>query len=201
MENAIIDRIKTQAKSLKTFSEELQVQMALGKAEARDLFEKERKNLSNYMNEHRAQVAKSEAENDENRREFLTTVENLESALLDDVPTKVRAYEKYKKGVLEKIYILEEQIRDNYPTMNNDMQEMLDVFKGKMDAFRVNLALHDKDDPEHVQEIKKDLTEKLEDIREVLGKRESEQSRLDNFFEDISESFGYLKRAVDNLSK
>lgn len=46
MQNAILKRVKNQALNLKTFSEELQVQMALGKAEARDLIEKERKNFS-----------------------------------------------------------------------------------------------------------------------------------------------------------
>ncbi len=85
--------------------------------------------------------------------------------------------------------------------MSDEMQDTLEAFKAKMDAFRVNLALHDKDDPEKVQNIKTDLTNKLEDIRVLLSKREEDQSKLDNFVEDISESFNYLKRAIENLSK
>jgi hypothetical protein len=200
MENAIVKRVKSQAKNLKILSEELKVQMALGKAEARDLVERERKTFTKYINKQRQEIEKIETTNSESRREFLTAVENLESSLFEEVPSKVRAYESYKKTVMENIFKLEEQIRDNYPSLNQDVQETLDTFKAKLDAFRVNLALHDKDDPETVKNVKADLTNKLDDIRILLSKQEESQSRLDNFVEDISESFNYLKRAIADLS-
>jgi hypothetical protein len=200
MENPIVERVKSQAKNLKILSEELKVQMALGKAEARDLVERERKTFTKYINRQRQEIEKIESENSESRRDFLTAVENLESSLFEEVPSKVRAYESYKKTVMENIFKLEEQIRDNYPSLNQDVQETLDTFKAKLDAFRVNLALHDKDDPETVKNVKADLTNKLDDIRILLSKQEESQSRLDNFVEDITESFNYLKRAIADLS-
>ena len=200
MENAIIDRIKTQARSLKTLSEELQVQMALGKAEARDLIEKERKNLTKYINTQKSEIEKAENIKNENRREFLSCVEDLESVLFSEVPTEAKEYDDYKDNLLNKVYKLEEEVRDNYPAMNEKMQEMLDAFKAKMDAFRVNLALHDKDNPEKVDKIRNEFTERLGEIRKVLSDKEEAQSKLDNFMEDISESFNYLKRAIADLS-
>ena len=174
--------------------------MALGKAEARDLVERERKTFTKYINKQKKEIEKIETSNNENRRNFLTAVEDLESSLFEEVPSKVRAYEKYKQTIMENIFKLEEQIRDNYPSMSQDVQETLDTFKAKLDGFRVNLALHDKDDPEKVQNIKSDLTNKIEDIRQMLSSRENDQSRLDNFVEDMTESFNYLKRAIANLS-
>lgn len=200
MENAIINRIKDQARSLKTLSEELQVQMALGKAEARDLIEKERKTLSKYINQQRKQIAEAGNVSNENRRTFLTCVEDLESALYSEVPTDTAEYDTYKNNILHNVYKLEEEVRSNYPAMNEKMQEMLDAFKAKMDAFRVNLALHDKDNPEKVERIRNEFTEKLGEIRSVLDDKEDAQSKLDNFMEDISESFNYLKNAIANLS-
>jgi len=157
MENAIIDRIKNQAKNLKTLSEELQVQMALGKAEARDVIEIERKTLSKYINQQRKQIANAENETFENRRTFLSSIEDLESALFLEVPAVTVEYDNYKDNILNRVYKLEEEVRNNYPSMTEGMQDMLDSFKIKMDAFRVNLALHDKDNPEKVEKLEVSL--------------------------------------------
>ena len=200
MENAIMEKLKSQAKNLKILSEELQVQMALGKAEARDLIEKERKNLSKYMDYQRKEFAKAENISNENRRNFLTCVENLETVLFKEIPVNPKEYDAYKNDILNKVYKLEEEVRNNYPSMNEKMQETLDAFKVKMDAFRVNLALHDKDNPEKVEKIRNEFTEKLSAIRKTLDGKEQAQSKLDSFVEDISESFDYLKRAIADLS-
>ncbi|WP_367390097.1 hypothetical protein [Lewinella sp. LCG006] len=200
MENAIIERIKNEARNLQALSDELRVQMALGKAEARDLIERERKALSAYINKERAALKASAAFSADDRRDFLTCIEDLESSLFTEVPTKVKAYDAYKKDILQKIYKLEEAVRVSYPDMSKQMQEILDAFKAKMDAFRVNLALHDKDDPARVEGIRREFTEKLIEVRQLLDRRETEQTKLDHFVEDISESFSYLKRAISNLS-
>lgn len=200
MENAIIERIKNEARNLQALSDELQVQMALGKAEARDLIERERKMLADFINKERAELKKSAAYTADDRRDFLTNIENLESSLFQEVPTDVKAYDAYKKEVLEKVYKLEEVVRVSYPDMSTQMQETLDAFKAKMDAFRVNLALHDKDDPARVASIRREFTEKLIEVRQLLDRRETAQTKLDHFVEDISESFNYLKRAISNLS-
>jgi dsDNA-binding SOS-regulon protein len=200
MENTIVDRIKNKARNLKTLSEELQVQMALGKAEARDVIDEERKIFSKYINEQRNEFAKAETATNVSRRIFLTCVEDLESALYEEVPEGTKAYDKYKDDILNMVYKLEEFLRDSYPEMNESMQDNLDAFKAKMDAFRVNLALHDKDNPEKVEKIRNEFTAKLEEIRTILNSKEHEHSKLDNFVEDISESFNYLKRAIAELS-
>ena len=124
----------------------------------------------------------------------------MESALYEEIPQRTKAYDKYKDDLLTKVYKLEEVLRDSYPEMNESMQEKLDGFKAKMDAFRVNLALHDKDNPEKVEKIRHEFTEKLEEVRKVLDSKEQTHSKLDNFVEDISESFNYLKRAIAELS-
>jgi hypothetical protein len=110
-------------------------------------------------------------------------------------------YDKYKSNVLKHIYELEEEVRQNYPLMNLTVQSLLDSFKVKMDAFRVNLALHDVDNPDKVEKIKKEFSEKLEDVRKLLSKRENRELKVDNFIENISTSFDHLKQAILELSK
>lgn len=200
MENAILDTVKNKVKSLKVFSEELQVQMALGKAEAQDLMERERKTLSSYMAKQKGYINSMEKLSEDKRRDLLTIAEDLESALYDEVPTSAKKYDKYKVNLLEKIYRLEESIKENYMNESSEVKIRLAAFKTKMDAFRLNLALHDKDDPEKVAQIRNEFTGKLEDVRKLLAVKEDDHSRLDNFVEDISESFSYLKKALTDLT-
>ncbi|MBT8232191.1 MAG: hypothetical protein KJN84_06165, partial [Bacteroidia bacterium] len=197
---AILDRVKHQANNLKALSEELQLQMALGKAEARDLIEREKKNLNTFIQKQRQEINQQNTLQNDQRRTFLTCMENLESKLTEVVPEQPKAYDDYKAQVLNNVYKLEEEIKENYPQFNSALKAQLDQFKSKMDAFRVNLALHDKDDPEKVEKIRNEFTVKLDQIRQVFADKENAQSKLDSFVEDISESFSFLKKAIADLS-
>ena len=119
--------------------------------------------------------------------------------LVQEIPTDAEAYDDYKLGVLEAIYKIEEDVRDYYPALSNDLHGELDAFKSKLDAFRVNLALHDKDNPERIQGIRADFAEKIEEIRNKLGKKEAAESRLEHFIDDIGHSFSYFKKAIEDL--
>jgi hypothetical protein len=200
MENAIIDKLKMKMSNIKMLSEELQVQMALGKKEALDLIEKEKKTFSKYINEQKTHMDKLDLISNEHKRDFLTILEDLESKLNVAMPKDNLRYDEYKNDLLNKIYKVEEVVRLNYQTANDVFQKELESFKAKMDAYRVNLALHDKDNPEKVANLKHDFTTKLSDLRIKLSKHETDESKIDNFVEDLSESYEYLKKAISNLA-
>jgi len=200
MDNEIIDQVKNFTTNLKTLTDELRVQMALGKAEARDILEQERKNFSKYINRQKIEINKNVEMSNNNREQFLKTVENLENKLLNTVPTASNDYDQYKKEVLKNVYQLEEEVKKNYSIMTPDMLKNIDSFKNKMDAFRVNLALHDKDDPKKVDRIRNEFSEKLKQVGNLLGERENAQSKLDSFTKDISVSYKILRKAISDLS-
>jgi len=127
-------------------------------------------------------------------------VESLESKLNTAIPEKARKYKKYKSDMLNQIYKLEEVIKENSPNVSSEMRNSLETLKAKMDAYRLNLALHDKDNPEKVARIKNEFTSKLDEIRLVLAKNETDQTKLDQFAEDIQTSYKYLRQAIDDLS-
>ena len=56
----IIATGKEKAAQIKSFLEEMQVQMALGKAEARDAIEREQKNFQKFINQQKAEMKKVE---------------------------------------------------------------------------------------------------------------------------------------------
>lgn len=200
MDNEIIDQVKNFTKNLKTLTDELRVQMVLGKAEARDILEQERKNFSQYINRQKIEINKNVEMSNNIREQFLKTVENLENKLLNTVPTASNDYDQYKKEILKNVYQLEEEVKKNYSILTPDMLKNIDSFKNKMDAFRVNLALHDKDDPKKVDRIRNEFSEKLKQVGNLLGERENAQSKLDSFTEDISVSYKILRKAISDLS-
>jgi vacuolar-type H+-ATPase subunit I/STV1 len=199
MENVIFEKVKHQAEHLKSLLEEVQVQIALGKAEAKDKIEEEKKLLSQYFSKQRREMEQEVDALNKERKEFLAHIESLERMLVEEIPTDVEAYDDYKLGVLEAIYKIEEDVRDYYPALSNDLHGELDIFKSKLDAFRVNLALHDKDNPERIQGIRADFAEKIEEIRNKLGKKEAAESKLEHFIDDIGHSFSYFKKAIEDL--
>jgi hypothetical protein len=62
------------------------------------------------------------------------------------------------------------------------------------------MALHDKDEPEKVEELRTEVAARLDEIRDKLARSEDDESRLENFIEDVSESFNLFRRAVANLT-
>ncbi len=200
MENAIIERVQNQFYNLKVLSDELRVQMALGQAEAKDLIENEKKVLSKYFSSQKKNIEHIAGKSENVRKEFLHSIQDLEIDLFKEVPTKKAEYATYKSALLSKVYSVEESIKENYPQLKTDLKNILDPFKTKMDAFRVNLALHDKDNPEKVESIRAEFSQKLDQVRSLLTKKEDDQSKIDSFVEDISTSFDFLKKALDRLN-
>ena len=199
MENVLVEKSKEKLNSLKMWADELELQMALGKAEARDAFERERKNITKFVNSHKSQIKMQGKISTDKKQELLVFIEKLEESLNQNVPTNKRDYNKYKKEVLYNIYNLEYALKDTYGELDFSLKNEFDEFKTKLDVFRINLALNDSSDKEKVDSLKAKVQEKVFEIRTKMQKSESELNRMDNFMEDISESFDYFKKAINDL--
>ena len=199
MENVLVEKSKEKLNSLKMWADELELQMALGKAEARDAFERERKNIAKFVNSHKSQIKMQGKISTDKKQELMVFIEKLEESLNQVVPTNKRDYNKYKKEVLYNIYNLEYALKDTYGELDLPLKKEFDEFKTKLDVFRINLALNDSSDKEKVDSMKAQVQEKVFEIRTKMQKSESELNRMDNFMEDISESFDYFKKAINDL--
>jgi hypothetical protein len=186
----------TQAKA---FLEELEVQMALGKAEAKDAFQSERKNLSKFLNKQKALLKDVEKISAEHKKTLLTSLENLEAQLATELPTTKGDFDKFKKGTLEIIYRLEANLTEAYGDLSDAVQEELDDFKVKLDAYRVKLALGDIKDQEALVKRKSELQEEMSELRKMLQKESSAGDRMDLFTEEINQSFTHMKKAFSDL--
>ncbi len=199
MAKSIFDLGKESLQQWRMLAEELEVQMALGKAEARDLFEREQKNLSKFINQQRAQFEKAERVKQEHHHDLLVKFENVEQALNSPAPGGKRNYDKYKKEVLSKIYELEYAVKEYYGEVSNEVQRQLDQFKAKLDGYRIQLALSEPDENTNITERKSELRDKVTEIRSLLRKEETDEMANSQFMEEISASVKHLRNAFSDL--
>jgi len=194
-----LDLRKGKLTQAKAFLEELEVQMALGKAEAKDAFESERKNLTTYLNKQKAQLKNVENIAVEHKQSLLQSLENLESQLGMELSTGKRKFDKQKKDTLGKIYQLEDQLQKAYGDVSHNLQTQLDAFKIKLDGYRVQLALGSIEDEATLAKLKSELQAQVDELRIKLQRETVSGDKVDHFINEISESFQHMKKAFSDL--
>lgn len=190
---------KTKITQAKAFLEELEVQMALGKAEAKDAFEGERKTLTTYLNKQKAQLKETENVAIEHKKALLQSLEALEIQLGMELPSAKRKFDQQKKETLEKIYKLEFQLKEAYGDVSHSLQDQLNDFKIKLDGYRVQLALGSIEDEEALVKRKSELQTEVDGLRVKLQAEAAAGDKIDHFVNEVSESFDHMKKAFSDL--
>ena len=184
---------------LKTVFEELEVQLALGKAEAKEAFEREKKNLNEFIHEQKIRFKKEEKVAEEKWEGLMKKFEQLEAELSKETSAKKKGYDKQKQETLRSIYELENAIKEAYGELGSTIREQLDAFKAKLDAYRIQLALSEFDNVGEADNRRIELKGKISEIREKMQKEEEEANKIDDFVSEMSASFDHLKKAFSDL--
>jgi hypothetical protein len=190
---------KERLTQMKVFLEDLQVQMALGKAEARDTFDRERKNVTEYVREMKTQAKKTEKNGKDHRQILKDKLTIFNNQIIKDAPGSKRSYDQWKKNTLQAIYELEFAIKEGYSTVGYSMQTKLDIFKPKLDAYRIQLALGNFEAFEELVKPMADLLSRLDEMDEKLNKEEKASEKIDTFAEEMNQSFDHMKKAFGEL--
>lgn len=198
-EKDILDIGKDKLQQLKTTFEELEVQLALGKAEAKEVFEREKKNIGEFINEQKARFKKEERVAEEHWDDLLEKFEALEANLNLETPDKKSAYDEMKKNTLRTIYELENTIKQTYGEVGTTFRAQLDQFKTKLDGYRIQLALSEFGKQSDGDNRRLELREKLSEIKDRMHKEEEDSNKMDDFVHEMSNSFDHLKKAFSDL--
>jgi hypothetical protein len=188
---------KHKMSQLKTWVEELDVQLALGKAEAKDALERERKNLSLYMQEQKKRMRDAEERFEESKTALIEKFDQLEERLSKDMGESKEEFEAQKRDTLEVIYALEQEIKDQYGEMADDMQDQLDHFKTKLDGYRVQLALGKYEMEDALEEKKSDIRNAVASVRERMHKETPD--KLEIISDELGVAADHLKKALKEL--
>ncbi|MDX1939197.1 MAG: hypothetical protein SFU99_01515 [Saprospiraceae bacterium] len=198
-EKDILEIGKEKLQQLKTVFDELEVQLALGKAEAKEVFEREKKNLNQFVNEQKIRFKKEQKVAADKWDELLARFESLEANLSAETATDKVLYDAQKEKTLRSIYELEHTMKEAYGDLGATFREQLDAFKARLDSYRIQLALSEFDNAAEAENRRSELKEKVNEIRERMQKEEEEANKIDDFVSEMSTSFDHLKKAFSDL--
>jgi polyhydroxyalkanoate synthesis regulator phasin len=184
---------------MKVFLDDLEVQLALGKSEAKEAFDRERKTFQQYINDQKHQMKQVVKDAESHRYHLTEKFEALESQLAKEPATSKKKFDLEKKHTLKAIYELEFGIKETYGDVGTGMQTKLDGFKSKLDTYRISLALGEYEDAAEMESKKEALRNAVSKITDKLRKEVKASAKIDHFAGEINESVDHMKKAFSDL--
>ena len=196
----LIERGKSTIEKWRTILDELEVQLALGKAEAKEALVREKETISKYISDQKAQFEAGEIKAVQKKKDWKAEYENLYMLLNEDWGRTKTSYKKKKEALLRSLHEMELALKKYYsevtPLTGGEVMEL----KESMDAYRIKLALSTYENFSELTDEQDALQEVLERIINKLNKQlYPEERKIEHVLEEISASFDHLKRAFNEL--
>lgn len=198
-ENDFFGMGKEKLDQLKAVFEELELQLTLGKAEAKDAFEREKKNFNTFVQEQKLRFNKENQASEESWEVLRVKFEQLENMLAQDTQETKDAYDLQKNETLRSIYELESFIRDTYGDLSAGLKSQLDQFKARLDAYRIHLALSEFENQSDGDKRRDELKGSIEEILDKMRSESDMANKLDDFAEEMGSAFDHVKKAFSDL--
>ncbi|MCB9223058.1 MAG: hypothetical protein H6582_02680 [Crocinitomicaceae bacterium] len=191
----VVDKVVDALRKAATELEALQVQAALGKAEASDKYEELKKKFDHFVHETKIKF--------EQGKEKVGDIQEEVQALLDELRVQLalgkaegkEAFAEQKKKIIEKIRQIENKIKSN-PTLNKAYAVVL----VEMEKFKVLLEwLEQKfEDGKEVaadqfEKGKAELNSFISTVKEKFA--EADGGRWANFQDEMSQAFSHMAQA------
>ncbi|NNC83035.1 MAG: hypothetical protein HKN79_05615, partial [Flavobacteriales bacterium] len=187
MENkTFIDKVVNSLRNAAVELEELQVQAALGKAEAKDKWEETKHGFTHYLHETKSKV---QGEGGERWQEVQAAMDRLKVQLALGKAETSDAYHEQKKKISNAIHDLQLKIKKDeklgkaYSLLNVEAEKFklkMESLEGKFDESKVKAE-------ESFEEKKKDFNRFVETVENKLST--DSEGRWSNFQDEMSEAF------------
>jgi uncharacterized protein (DUF1501 family) len=191
---------KAKLNQWKGMIEELELQLSLGKAEAKDTIKAEKKNITKFFNQQKAELKKAGAKTLKERTDLVQKLTALNDSLLADTPDSKRAFDNRRRKTMQLIHELENMMRMMYKDAGERVTLLLDGLKEDLDNYRIQLALASFETKTKINTSQKDLVKTLEKtIASLENKKDKNGKNIENFMDEISQSFDHLKSAFSEI--
>ena len=198
----LIHEGKEQWDKLKTELEEFNVQLALGRNEAKDAFEREWKNFSVFLDEQSLRLRRRSHWADRLMEKLEERTKSLKNAVTQAEPGNLEAYHNWKEQTLRIVYETEFIIDELYPALEPDEKELISAFRIKLELYRSRLNILS---PGELATLRPEAEHLAAKADEILSWRdydtETTREKLDRFGKEIRVSFDHLKEAFGGLVK
>lgn len=199
---SLIDEGKAQLNKVKTEFDNLSVQFALGKNEAKEAFEREWKNFSGFLDTQAHRLRRQSYWADRLLHELEDRSNALNIALKQKAPTKEKQFNSWRENILRMVYELEFMINELFPVMDAAEKELLSTFRIKMEMYRTRLIMIALSDLATLDNEAKQLAGKAEEILQWrVQDAQKSKEKIQRFGEEIGTSFDHMKKAFSGLFK
>ncbi len=178
--------------------EEFRVQVALGKAEARDAYEEAKKNFRKVMQDAEQWFATSTEDLTEAGTGLKAILETLQVQLALGKADTRDEFEAQRKKIMQSIHNLETAIEKNafsreyYEKVHTEIAK----FKIKLEIIRLHWELDKMEAREDFELRKKEFARKMEIIASSLREKEKQATnKWKHFREEITEAYQDMKKA------
>jgi hypothetical protein len=195
------EKTKKMIEDWKALADHLNVQLHLGVVETKDEFEKQKKNLSAWLESESNRLHHIKDISEEHALKLKSSIEELRvQASLGKADTKEKLEEQQKK-ITKKIAQLKAEISKVYDTLQVDVDsaservdEKLDEFHTRFDLIRIQLHLGKEETKEVWEQKKKEISAKLHQIKTNLeNEGEKAEEKFDQFSNEISEKWKQIR--------
>ncbi len=192
----VIDKIIEGLKKAALELEEFQLQLALGKADAKDVYEKVKKEFDGYVGNAKVFFDEAKTMAKEKSMQIKAAFETLQLQLALGKADTEDIYEEQMKRISSALNELEILIRKNETADEyyTKLQVEIEKFKIKLDILKLRYKLN-KLDAKAEFEVKKDQFSKtLSEIKDRLIKTEKEaENKWEQLKDEISDAYSNLK--------
>lgn len=183
----IIDALRKSALELEKF----QVEVALGKAEAKKSFEEIKKNLNQFIHDSKFQIKVGKEKITEIQAKLDKLIVQLNLGKAETIET----FHYQKKQILDAIHELEVKIKSNETLKKayTFVLIQLETFKVQLEILekKLNKTMADKDFS--LKKSKEQFLNFVENLKKKYGKKK--ETKWEHFQSEISEAFSHFKQA------
>lgn len=190
--NTFIDSLVSRLKKSQVDLEEFQLQLALGKAEAKDKYEDAKKKLNRIIHEARTKAKDIKAK----KNEIQAELEKLQLQLaLGKAETK-ELFEEQKKRIIRALNSLDKKLKDNKYTAEAyvKLHHEIEKFKIKLEILNLHYQEGKLDTKFEFEQRKAEFLKKVNALKEkITEKGKTKQS--EQFYTDMKIAYRHLKKA------
>ena len=196
----ILRTIADKLMDAQTEIDELTVQLALGKAEARDKFEEIKKEFREKVSEFRQYLAHAHGVSEIGS--VKAKAEELEKALAQGEVNTKEDFEEQKKGLLRATASLEETLEKKVPA-KEELQHFthdIEKFKLKLEILRLRFTLKKMEVKAEFKTRMETAQRYIHDVRESIVDRVTQgKEKYEDFRDEIRLAYKHFKKAIEEL--
>lgn len=180
--------------------DELAVQFALGKAEARDKFEEINKSFKSQINSFKDKLSQGEVR--QFAQQLKSRIDDLELQLaLGKIETK-ELFEEQRKKILKSLTAFEDELNRMLPAIVDvdALYHEIEKFKLKLEIIRLKFVLKKFSIKDSFREQMKEAKHKVTKLTDqVNAKLEAGNNKLSDFKDEIHLAYKHLRKAIESF--